>query len=184
MKKLTRKTQKEDSRCSMKGCNFNRPIDTSVHSSLVRRTSRVVSHITFSLRSKEPEIPPNVFRQNLRISLVLFSIFAHVFACCFSTVAHANPPGGVAVWGAQKFDSRDFDRPFTKLAAGGLHALALKNDGTVVAWGDNEKSQATVPLGLNGVTAISGGRYHSVALKSDGTVVAWGSNAFGQTQTS
>jgi len=56
----------------------------------------------------------------------------------------------------------------------GSHNLALKNDGTVVAWGDNYFGQATVPAGLTGVTAIAAGTYHSLALKNDGTVVGWG----------
>ena len=61
------------------------------------------------------------------------------------------------------------------IAAGGFHSLALKSDGTVVAWGDNDVGQSTVPGGLNGVVAIAAGRRsHSLALKSDGTVVAWG----------
>jgi hypothetical protein len=59
--------------------------------------------------------------------------------------------------------------------------LALKTDGTVVAWGDNGCGQTTVPPGLSGVTAISAGAYHSLALKSDGTVVALGDNGHGQT---
>jgi len=63
----------------------------------------------------------------------------------------------------------------------GGHSVALKNDGTVVAWGQNASGQAAVPGGLTGVTAIAAGPYHTVALKSDGTVVAWGDNSSGET---
>ena len=63
----------------------------------------------------------------------------------------------------------------TAIAAGNGHTVALKSDGTVVAWGYNFYGQTTVPPGLSGVTAIAAG-YHTVALKSDGTVVAWGDN--------
>ena len=59
--------------------------------------------------------------------------------------------------------------------------MALKSDGTVVAWGGNSSGQTTIPAGLSGVTAIAGGNYHTVALKSNGTVVAWGGNSSGQT---
>ena len=68
----------------------------------------------------------------------------------------------------------------TALDAGAEHVLALKGDGTVVAWGNNGSGQATVPTGLTGVTAIAAGDFHSLAPKSDGTVVAWGANGDGQ----
>ena len=35
----------------------------------------------------------------------------------------------------------------------------------MVAWGENEAGQSTVPAGLSGVTAISAGNRHSLALK-------------------
>jgi alpha-tubulin suppressor-like RCC1 family protein len=65
----------------------------------------------------------------------------------------------------------------TAIAAGTGQSLALKSDGTVVAWGcggGSDTGQCRVPMGLSGVTAISAGYSHSLALKGDGTVVAWG----------
>ena len=62
--------------------------------------------------------------------------------------------------------------PTPKVAAG-WNTFALKNDGTVRAWGDNRFGQATVPPGLNDVIAISAGFRHSLALKIDGTVEAF-----------
>ncbi len=64
----------------------------------------------------------------------------------------------------------------TAIAAGEKHCLALKSDGTVVAWGDNEYGQRDVPADLSDVARIYVGRDFSLALKNDGTVVAWGSN--------
>jgi alpha-tubulin suppressor-like RCC1 family protein len=58
--------------------------------------------------------------------------------------------------------------------------VALKNDGTVVAWGLNDFGQSTVPAGLSGVVAISAAGNRTLALKNDGTVVAWGQNDYGQ----
>lgn len=63
------------------------------------------------------------------------------------------------------------------VAGGSAHGLALKADGTVVAWGWNYYGQATVPAGLSNVMAISAGENFSVALKHDGRMVAWGENA-------
>nr|WP_186438555.1 S-layer homology domain-containing protein [Cohnella terricola] len=68
-----------------------------------------------------------------------------------------------------------------KISAGEQHSLALKSDGTVVAWGGNSKGETNVPDGLTGVMSIAAGTYFSLALKSDGTVVAWGNNDWGQT---
>jgi hypothetical protein len=64
----------------------------------------------------------------------------------------------------------------TAIAAANSHSLALKSDGTVVAWGCGEpgdQGQCNVPSGLANVVAIAAGQYHSLALKGDGTVVAW-----------
>ena len=76
------------------------------------------------------------------------------------------------------------------VASGAFHTLALKNDGTVWAWGFSTDGQlgtntpsSEVPaqvLGLGGsgvstdVRAIAAGGFHSLALKRDGTVWAWG----------
>src|SRR5688500_7964303 len=53
--------------------------------------------------------------------------------------------------------------------------------GHVEAWGNNNRGQATVPPGLDGVIAVAGGDAHSLALRTNGTVVGWGSNENGQT---
>jgi 6-phosphogluconolactonase (cycloisomerase 2 family)/alpha-tubulin suppressor-like RCC1 family protein/fibronectin type 3 domain-containing protein len=83
----------------------------------------------------------------------------------------------------------------TAIAAGGAnesYTVALKNDGTVWAWGNNSYGQLgdgstttnrSTPVqasGLSGVTAIAAGAGHTLALKSDGTVWAWGRNSYGQ----
>ena len=81
------------------------------------------------------------------------------------------------------------------VAGGGSHSLALKSDGSVLAWGNNASGQlgdgsapadkaTPVPAaGLgpgSGVVKIAAGAAFSLALKSDGTVLAWGNNASGQ----
>jgi hypothetical protein len=91
-------------------------------------------------------------------------------------VLTVNPtvPGTVVQWG--------IDAPFltgvTAIAAGSFHSLALKNDGSVVAWGDNGNGQAAVPVtAQSGVKAIGAGLRHSLAVKTNGAVVAWGENS-------
>ena len=81
--------------------------------------------------------------------------------------------------------------PVTSVVVGDAHALALKGDGSVWAWGNNDYGQlgdgsrltrsGPVPVGgLTSVTALAAGGHHSLALKNDGTVWTWGSNGSGQ----
>lgn len=62
----------------------------------------------------------------------------------------------------------------TSLACGFAVCMALRNDGTFVAWGDNEFGQNDVPPGLSNVVAITAGWWHALALLSNGTVASWG----------
>jgi hypothetical protein len=87
--------------------------------------------------------------------------------------------------------SQPFDRVIA-VAAGDTHSLALRDDGTVWAWGENAEGQvgngsvtnfetrpvlaATAPPN---VVAIAAG-LHSLALTGGGEVWAWGRNDLGQ----
>ncbi|MBV1855683.1 RCC1 domain-containing protein [Catellatospora tritici] len=79
------------------------------------------------------------------------------------------------------------------IAGGGAHSLALLNNGTVMAWGLNNRGQlgdgtttnrdrpvAVTGLGAAKVTAISAGGLFSLVLLADGTVRAFGDNSVGQ----
>lgn len=85
----------------------------------------------------------------------------------------------------------------TAISSAGSQVLALKNDGTVWAWGfnlfgmlgDGTTSDSNVPVQvhgvgdvgfLTGVSAVASGSFVSMALKSDGTVYMWGHGAQGQ----
>ena len=79
------------------------------------------------------------------------------------------------------------------IASGNSFALALKNDGTVWAWGSwgsNGCEYFPAPVKgaggvsfLTGVKLISAGSHHSLAVKNDGTLWAWGYNGDGQLGT-
>lgn len=62
------------------------------------------------------------------------------------------------------------------IASGWKNHLALKSNGTVIAW-DNDiygaVKNATKVNSLSNVTAIAASWYENLALKSDGTVVSW-----------
>jgi len=58
------------------------------------------------------------------------------------------------------------------IGAGDLHRLAVKSDGSVVAWGSDLFGQATVPQKAINVVAVAGGGEHSLAVPADDAVTA------------
>jgi hypothetical protein len=98
--------------------------------------------------------------------------------------ATGGTPETVVAWGCGGGNAGQCNVPaglsgVTAIAAGDQLSLALKSDGTVVAWGKDTAGQTNVPAGLSGVTAIGAGFAFSLALKGDGTVVAWGCGSSG-----
>jgi len=69
--------------------------------------------------------------------------------------------------------------PTPMVAAGDVHTVGLKADGTVIAVGDNQFEQCDVGNWTD-ITQVAAGSYHTVGVRSDGTVVAVGSNGYGQ----
>jgi alpha-tubulin suppressor-like RCC1 family protein len=85
------------------------------------------------------------------------------------------------------------------IAAGLKHAIALRKDGTVWAWGNREDGaigdgdgkpggslrvlSATAPVAVRGLTAITqiaAGPNYNLALTRDGKVMSWGGNGAGE----
>ena len=60
------------------------------------------------------------------------------------------------------------------IAAGDEHSLALRADGTVIAWGKIAASPTNIVVaGLSNVVAIAAGGTQNLALKNDGTIAIW-----------
>ena len=77
------------------------------------------------------------------------------------------------------------------IAAGDLHSLALRADGSVWGWGDNwygalgdasilGTNRPTPVPGLAGAKGIGAGHNHSLAIVESGRLLAWGDNSYGQ----
>ena len=92
-----------------------------------------------------------------------------------------SAPGGVAGPTATSAPRSDAESSasagrgvYTAVAAGWGHSCAIRGDGAVTCWGDNNWGQAEPPGGV--YVAITAGRWHSCALDTGGAVTCWGSN--------
>jgi predicted aconitase with swiveling domain len=83
-------------------------------------------------------------------------------------------------WNSKALAPSVSNQNLVAIAAGGSHQLALRDDGTVFAWGSNTSGQTNVPAAATNIIAIAAGNYHSLALRADGTVIGWGFNTSGQ----
>jgi alpha-tubulin suppressor-like RCC1 family protein len=101
---------------------------------------------------------------------------------------HSYAGGLVAAWGDDSWGQTTLPvgvNNVKAIAAGQRHSLALKSDGTIIAWGYDYPSTyqgvsgaTDVPHGLTNAVAVAAGSDWSMALKANGTVAAWG--AYGE----
>lgn len=95
---------------------------------------------------------------------------------------YPTPRRNVVAWGDNSQGQAGVPLSVTNavaVAAGGNTSLALRSDGTVVAWG---RGAADFPAGLSNVVALAAGSYtadfgvvvcHALALRADWTAVEW-----------
>jgi len=100
--------------------------------------------------------------------------------------------GGVAAWGYYyDLTIPETYRPMyvppgltnvTAIAGGYNHALALRSDGKITAWGWNGNGLTNVPTSASNAVAIfagGAGSGYSLALRNDGKVIGWGYSGYG-----
>lgn len=116
----------------------------------------------------------HVMRAHRRLPLICFG----VVLLLAGTASVALASGSIIGWGSL---SSGANIPNVIAGAAGYeHGLALKADGSIVAWGENDAGQCSVPVSAVGFTAVAAGLFHSLGLQSDGSILAWGANGSGQ----
>ncbi len=106
------------------------------------------------------EVPPNL------------SNVVSIAACSYAALA-LKQDGHVVAWG-WGYHGQTNVPPYSDIVAIGSgydYCAALRANGSIVVWGDNQIVGAT---NLAGVVSISCGENFMSALKSDGTVIQWG----------
>jgi alpha-tubulin suppressor-like RCC1 family protein len=99
------------------------------------------------------------------------------------TTMSRSTPGRVGTFAA--------DRNFHYVSAGMDHTVAIRRDGTLWAWGNNQFGQlgdSTMTNRHNPVrigtasnwASVSAGERHTVAIRTDGSLWAWGNNQHGR----
>ncbi|MCL2772823.1 MAG: sigma-70 family RNA polymerase sigma factor [Oscillospiraceae bacterium] len=83
----------------------------------------------------------------------------------------------------QKSSKEFTERVKNMIVSGYKHALFMKEDGTVMTWGDKTRFAAVAGLKNVKSLAAASGHNYSFALLVDGTVWGWGDNCFSQLGT-
>lgn len=115
--------------------------------------------------------------------------------------AYIDKNGALYTWGVNEYsrlgtgNDEPADKPVKiidsdvkKVALGNSFGLALKNDGTVYAWGDiayltedtTDETVATPVKIFDNAKDITAGEYHGCILKKDGSLYSFGDNTFCQ----
>ncbi len=101
------------------------------------------------------------------------------FGILFCVLLLLTPVSGLAsqrivAWGDIAYDITADN--YAQVSSGFYHTLLIRNDGMVVAWGDDRFNQTNLPEALKSkpAAAIAAGNVHNIALMPGGQVLAWG----------
>ena len=100
----------------------------------------------------------------------------------------SSSQSGSGQWGDSAYAPTKIMDGVASASAGGSHSMAIKDDGSLWAWGQNMFGQigdgtteyrATPVKIMDGVAAVSARDTLTMALKKDGSLWAWGWNGYG-----
>lgn len=89
----------------------------------------------------------------------------------------------VSAWGANWAGQTNFPAGLSNtvvVAAGDMHAMALKADGTLTTWGYDGGGKLDVPANVTNAIAMVCGEGCSLALNAASTVTGWGDGYYGE----
>ncbi|MCK5132001.1 MAG: hypothetical protein KAR40_07605 [Candidatus Sabulitectum sp.] len=93
------------------------------------------------------------------------TVNGYLRGCGYDQFGQASPPTG----------------KYIAVAAGFTHSVAIAEDSTIVAWGNNNYGQVSdAPSSIFKFVAIAAGDNHCIGLRANGMVVAWGRDNEGQ----
>jgi len=95
-------------------------------------------------------------------------------------VGRGQSAGSIVGWGSMVIVEQSALEHCVAVAAGRFHSLGVRSDGSIVAWGRNDRGQCNVPEASADFVAVAAGGFHSLGVTSDGRISAWGDNTGSQ----
>jgi len=113
-----------------------------------------------------------------------FQVSAGKFHACAVSECTAPPcieAANVTCWGRNDSDQTNVPGglpQFSQVSAGKSHTCGVKDDETVVCWGQDGLGQSTPPPGS--FRQVSAGTGHTCGVMTDGSIACWGHDFYGQ----
>lgn len=125
----------------------------------------------------------NALLTNLPAELTDGSVRVVDIAACSQNAAAIDENGKIWVWGVSTHSEKavpELESKPVKIYGGRYHYTVLLENGDVVAWGDDQFGQASVPGSVEDadIAAIYAGGNQNYAVTKDGKVLTWGLKGF------
>jgi len=88
---------------------------------------------------------------------------------------------GICLSGCDGTESVEQEPYFIDVTAGGYFSCAVRNNGTAICWGENDRGQLDIPNEYQGqLKSISAGSKHACGLLKNGSIMCWGASDYNQ----